>query len=98
MDKKEKMIDKKKGKRLSKEEWQEIKLLLLKPDRNISQIAKNYKISRHTVYEYSWRKGWLERKPMKPEQEPKRSFWAILWESLVGKPHISHANAIKKKK
>lgn len=89
---------KKKGRRLSKEAWQEIKLLLLKPDRNITQIAKKYKISRHTVYEYSWRRGWLERKPIKSEVEPKRSFWAVLWESLVGKPHISPSDKRKQEK
>ncbi len=89
----------KKGKRLSKEDWEEIRLLLLEPNKNITHIAKQYKVNRHTIYEYSWRRGWLERKKLEPPRtEPKKSFWAVLWESLVGKPHISDSNAIKKDK
>ena len=91
-------MDKKKGKRLSEKKWEEIKLLFFKPDRNISKIAKQYGLSRHSVYEHSWRHGWLKRKPIKPEVKPNRSFWGVLWESLVGKPHISHANARKQRK
>ena len=48
-----------KGKRLSKEEWKEIKKLLKDPDRNISKIGKKYNISRNTIYTYAWRRKWL---------------------------------------
>ncbi len=77
------------GKRLSKEKWEEIRLLLLESN-SITRIAKEYKISRHTIYSYAWRHGWLEKKQIEsPRTEPKRSFWTVLWESLVGKPHRS---------
>ena len=58
---------KKKIKRLSKKKWREIKKLLSKKNRNISQIARKYKISRRNVYDYSWRHNWLQ-KAIKPKK------------------------------
>jgi ActR/RegA family two-component response regulator len=49
-------------KRLDKKEWQEIRVLLEEPDRNITEIAKQYKIDRVTIYNYAWRRGWMEKK------------------------------------
>ena len=92
------MIDKKKGKRLGEKKWEEIKLLFFKPDRNISKIAKQYGLSRHSVYEHSWRHGWLKRKPIKSKIKSNKGFWSVLLDSLMGKPHISHANARKQGK
>ena len=58
------------AKRLSKKKWQEIKELLKDPDRNISKIARKYKVNRVTIYNYAWRKGWLEK-----EEKPELTLW-----------------------
>ena len=54
--------------RLNKEEWQEIKELLKKRDRNISKIAKVYDISRRSIYFYAFKRGWIEKEI---KEEPK---------------------------
>ena len=56
------------GKRLTKKKWDEIKLLLIKPNRNISKIAIRYGVNRATIYQYAWRRGWM-RKKRKPKKE-----------------------------
>lgn len=56
------------GKRLTKKKWDEIRLLLKKPDRNISRIAIRYGVDRATIYQYAWRRGWM-RKKKKPKKE-----------------------------
>lgn len=66
------------GKRLSKEEWNEIKDLMESPDRNLSAIARQYGVNRSTIYSYSYRKGWLER-----EEAPKLNFWQRIWTPLT---------------
>jgi len=50
------------AKRLSVEEWREIKKLLKKPNRNITKIARDYKINRGSIYAYALRNGWVEKK------------------------------------
>jgi hypothetical protein len=52
-------------KKLSSKDWEEIKKLLENEDRNISQIAKDFGISRNSVYVFANRRGWLaeEQKP-----------------------------------
>jgi len=37
-------------KRLSKKEWQEIYKKMESSNRNVTQIAQDYKISRHSIY------------------------------------------------
>ena len=61
------------GKRLTKKKWDEIRLLLKNPDRNISEIAIRYNIGRATIYHYAWNKGWIKRKKKtKKENKIKR--------------------------
>jgi len=56
------MMENKTGKRLSKEKWEKIRVLLENPNRNITKIAKKYKIERVTIYQYAWRKNWMRKK------------------------------------
>ena len=51
------------GKRLSKEIWEKIEERLKDPNKNISQIAKEFGISRLSVYSFAWHRGWLIKKP-----------------------------------
>jgi len=60
------------AKRLSKEKWNEIRKLLKRPERNISAIARKYKVNRVTIYNYAWRRGWLER------EEKKKGLWETI--------------------
>lgn len=53
------------AKRLSEKRWQEIRVLLEAPNRNISKIARTYKVDRVTIYQYAWRRGWMEKKKKK---------------------------------
>ena len=55
-------MENKTGKRLSKEKWEKIRVLLENPNRNITKIAKKYKIERVTIYQYAWRKNWMRKK------------------------------------
>jgi len=54
-------------KKLSPKDWEEIKELLKSENRNLTQIAKDFGISRNSVYVYANRRGWLakEQKPQK---------------------------------
>ena len=63
--------------RLTKKEWGRIKKLLGKRDRNISQIAKDFNISRHSVYDYSWNNNFPELKKKKGRKRKKKKlgFW-----------------------
>jgi transposase-like protein len=54
--------------KLSEEEWQEIKELLKKKDRNINKIAQDYSISRHSIYVYAWKRNWITKEV---KEEPK---------------------------
>jgi len=56
-------------KRLSKAKWKEIRNLLKRKDKNISKIARKYKISRNSLYRYANRRNWLIKK------EQKKSIW-----------------------
>jgi Zn-dependent peptidase ImmA (M78 family) len=57
-----------KGKRLSKKKWKKIEKEIQNPDRNISKIAKKFKISRHALYTHSYTRGLLNK-------QEKKSFW-----------------------
>jgi transcriptional regulator with PAS, ATPase and Fis domain len=54
-----------KNKRLNKKEWQKIEKLLKKPNRNITQIANQYKINRRSIYGYCWRHNIFQKKEKK---------------------------------
>lgn len=69
-----KMKDKNKSKRLKKSEWDEIRVLLKNPDRDITAIAEKYGINRTSIYGKAWRNGWLEKKT-----KPKKKSWLRKW-------------------
>jgi transposase-like protein len=70
-------MENKTAKRLSQKKWQEIKVLLEKPDKNISRIARKYKVDRATIYQYAWRREWIEKKK-------KRGFFYTFGEMFFG--------------
>ena len=55
--------------KLLKSDWQKIKEMLKKEDRNISRIAKYYGVNRRSIYAYAWRRNWIKQK------EKKEGFW-----------------------
>jgi hypothetical protein len=64
--------------RLKERDWQEIKKLLQKKNRNITKICKFYGISRHSLYNYAKPRGWIKVKSKKT----KRSFLWTYWQKL----------------
>jgi hypothetical protein len=67
--------------KLTKQDWKEIKILLKSKDRNITQIARNYGISRNSVYAYARRRNWIKREI--PQDIPKKSFLKRLFEKIT---------------
>lgn len=62
--------------KLTKQDWKEIKVLLKSKDRNITQIARNYGISRNSVYAYARRRNWIKHKDV---QNPKKRHFLKEW-------------------
>lgn len=54
-------------KKLSSKDWKKIKKLLENEDRNLTQIAEDFGISRNSIYMYANRRGWLKQK-QKPQK------------------------------
>lgn len=48
--------------KLTNEAWEEIRIELQKPDVNVTLLAKQYNISRHSIYMYANRRNWLKKK------------------------------------
>lgn len=65
------------SRRLSSKEWSEIKKLIQRGNKNISDIAKKYNVNRSSIYAKAWREGWLTKKeqPEEPEEIHKETFW-----------------------
>lgn len=55
-------MEKYKFKRLKKSDWNEIKILLQDKKTNISQICRDFKISRNSLYSYANKRGWFNKK------------------------------------
>lgn len=47
--------------KLTNKQWLEIEELI-KNDENIQSIAKKYKVTRKTIYDMAYKKGWLKKK------------------------------------
>jgi Zn-dependent peptidase ImmA (M78 family) len=63
--------------KLKKADWQKIKEMLKREDRNISKIAKFYGVSRTAIYSYAFRRNWIKRKSKKREE--KKGFWSKIF-------------------
>lgn len=55
--------------KLKQSQWKEIQELLKDPDCNITEIAKQYDISRHAIYVKAWNHGWIIKKKDMPKKK-----------------------------
>ncbi len=50
------------NKQISRKKWEKIERELFEANRNVSEIARRYKISRHAIYVHAWKHEIMQKK------------------------------------